>query len=224
MGASLRDKAVWEKDGTPKPTWRQIFTEATGVHQHVGLEGGIKLVMSTVEEQQSDGSGSTAASKATATHRTCCRAVCQASTPGRVWSEGSLPQDTLTGSIGGSGRTIAGRRNSSISMNKCTNKTDTRPYFSSHLDFACRTLSKSTAALSLFIRFIMRSEFCARRMETQMPSPCWHSYYSCTETQSASEADQYHIINGYHSTHHLQPGVCGDDLVLFILAQSTCIH
>lgn len=212
------DKAGREKAGTPNSTWRQIFTVATGVHQHVGLEGGIKLVMSAVEEQPSDGSASTAASRAANVHHTCCRAVCQASTPGRVWSEGSLLRDTLTGSTGGSGRTIAGRRNSSIWINKCTG---TRPYFSSNLDFAWHTLSESTAASSVFIRFIMRSGFCVRGMETQMPSPCWRSYYSIAETQSASEADQYHITNGYHTTHHLQPGVCGDDLVLFILAQST---
>lgn len=159
------DKAGREKAGTPKPTWRQIFTVATGVHQHVGLEGGIKLVMSAVAEQQSDVSGSTAASRAADMHRTCCRAVCQASTPGRVWSEDSLLRDTLTGSTGGSGRTIAGRRNSSIWINKCTNKTHTRPYFSSNLDFAWHALSGWTAASSVFIRFMMRSEFCAGGME-----------------------------------------------------------
>lgn len=30
-----------------KLTWRQILTEATGVHQHIGLKGGVELVMST---------------------------------------------------------------------------------------------------------------------------------------------------------------------------------
>lgn len=73
------------RKGSPKPTRRQIFTVATGVHQHVGLECGIELVMSAVGEQHSDVSGSTTASSAVhvRVHCTCCRAVCQASTPGQ---------------------------------------------------------------------------------------------------------------------------------------------
>lgn len=34
------------------PTWRQVLAETAGVHQHVGLEGGVKLVMSAVGETQ----------------------------------------------------------------------------------------------------------------------------------------------------------------------------
>lgn len=34
-----------------KRTWRQILTEAAGVNQHIGLKGGIKLIMSTGGQQ-----------------------------------------------------------------------------------------------------------------------------------------------------------------------------
>lgn len=33
------------------------------------------------------------------------------------------------------------------------------------------------------------------------------------------EKNHYHLISIIHYTHHLQPGIRGEDLVLFILAQ-----
>lgn len=56
-GKSQDKRLVGKKADSAKLTWRQIFTVAAGVHQHVGLEGGIKLVVSAVAEQQSDDSG-----------------------------------------------------------------------------------------------------------------------------------------------------------------------
>lgn len=32
-------------------TWRQVLGEATGVHQNVGLKGGVKVVICTEEGQ-----------------------------------------------------------------------------------------------------------------------------------------------------------------------------
>lgn len=77
--------------GSAEPTRRQIFTVATGVHQHIGLERGVKLVVSAVEKQRSLVLGSVAAGSAVRVHlfRTCCRAECQASTPGRGRNAGS---------------------------------------------------------------------------------------------------------------------------------------
>lgn len=33
--------------GERRPTWRQVLGVATGVHQNVGLEGGVKVVICT---------------------------------------------------------------------------------------------------------------------------------------------------------------------------------
>lgn len=32
-------------------TWRQVLSVATGVHQNIGLEGGVKVVICTEEGQ-----------------------------------------------------------------------------------------------------------------------------------------------------------------------------
>lgn len=77
-------------DETNQHTWRQKLAEAAGVHQHVGLKGGIKLIVSAegraersrVRTWRSAARGLNICVSHTHTH-TCCTAKCQGSKPGQ---------------------------------------------------------------------------------------------------------------------------------------------
>ena len=103
----------WERQEGIRLTWRQVLGVATGVHQNIGLKGGVKVVICTEEGQMEkwhdllkyDGCVCVCVCEGVYACFTCCRAGCLASTPGLWWSGGFSLRGARSGSTGDSGRT-----------------------------------------------------------------------------------------------------------------------